>query len=163
MAQAAYEVHNVSVEIVAPKRKEADEHFDGKMNYASAFMKVALLFRDTVDAYKMGDGGRVFRNLKFLILHFDRGKHIKYRLWLWRMMTYERALLSEYERYAYINNIAINMTGGVYESVFPMTTWWKLMFIGSNMPCEQWGPTSLIKHLGQQLNALMLWLNLQLT
>lgn len=33
--------------------------------WRSSFMKLALLLRDTEDAYKFGDGTRIFRNAKF--------------------------------------------------------------------------------------------------
>ena len=33
------------------------------------------------------------------------------------MLAYERALLSEHERYAYVNNIAVNFTGGVRKCI----------------------------------------------
>ena len=107
-------VHAVNVELSAPRvRPHNTSDYDGKVNYASAFMKAALLLRDTVDAYSMGDGDRVFRNLKFLFLHFDHGHHIKYKLWTWRMLAYDQALLSEAEAYTYHWNIAINLSGGI--------------------------------------------------
>jgi hypothetical protein len=105
----------VRVEITAPQRMEDDEIYDGVQNYARAFMKSALLLRDVHDAYKMGDGNRVYRNIKFLMLHFDRGHNIKYRIWMFRMLAYDLALLSDYERHKYRNNIAINLVGGVRE------------------------------------------------
>ena len=77
-------VHNVEHSLVPPLHTEPAEEVDGVFNYASAFVKVALLYRDTHDAYSMGDGDRLFRNLKFLLLHFDKGHHIKYRLWSFR-------------------------------------------------------------------------------
>ena len=83
-------------------------------------MKVALLCRELHDAYKMGDGSRVFRDIKFLMLHFDRGHNIKYRLWMFRMLAYDLALLSEHERFIYRNNLAINMVGG-YRNCIAMT------------------------------------------
>ncbi len=104
-------VHNVVIDLVAAPRKEADESYDGVFNHASAFMKVALLFRDLVDSYHMGDGDRLFRDLKYLMLHFDMGHHVKYRLWTWRMMAYDTALLSERERFVYRNNASINLVG----------------------------------------------------
>ena len=105
--------HNVNVNLVPAQRLEEDENFDGIYNYTMSFMKAALLLREMQDAFKMGDGERVFRNIKFLLLYFDRGHHIKYRLWTFRMMAYDLALLSEEERFVYKNNIAINLVGGV--------------------------------------------------
>ena len=110
-------VHNVVIDLPVPLRKEIDKNYDGVFNYASAFMKVALLYRDITDAYKMGDGDRVFRDIKFMFLHLSSGKHVKYRLWLWRMLAYDMALLSQYERYEYRHNIAMNLIGGVRNCV----------------------------------------------
>ena len=106
-------VHNVEHSLVPPLHTEPAEEVDGVFNYASALVKVALSYRDTHDAYSMGDGDRLFRNLKFLLLHFDKGHHIKYRLWSFRMMAYDNSLLSEYERQIYRNNISINIRGGI--------------------------------------------------
>ena len=106
-------VHSISLELVAPRRKEQDSHFDGINNYAKEFTKIALLYRDTADSYKMGDGPRVFRNIKFLFLLLGPGTHYKYRLWLWRALAYDLALLSEYERHEYKHNISVNLVGGI--------------------------------------------------
>ena len=105
-------IHGVLIELAAPSLPEpARENEDGKLAYASAFMKVALLLRDTIYCYRMGDGDRLFRNIKFLLLHFDHGKHTKYRIWSFRMLAYVNALLSETEAYAYKWNISVNLTG----------------------------------------------------
>ena len=104
--------HQITVEMPVP-RQEEDDAFDGQLNYASSFMKLGLLYRDTSDAFKMGDGERIQRNIKFLMLHFSVGSHIKYRLWLWRMQAYMTALLSERESFLYKHNMSVNMTGGI--------------------------------------------------
>ena len=93
------DMHRVNIE--RPTSSSQSSSHDGRFSYALAFMKVALLYRDTVYCYKMGDGDRLFRNLKLLMLHFGRGKHTKYRLWVWRMLAYDIGLLSEAERFMY--------------------------------------------------------------
>jgi len=70
-----------------------------------------------LDTFKMGVGDRLFRNLKFLLLGFNVGTHTKYRLWCWRMLAYDLALLSEAERYVYRNNISVNMVGGTRKCI----------------------------------------------
>lgn len=75
--------HGVAVNLNPPQRTESSKDmYDGVFNVASAFLKVGLLFRDTDDAYKMGDGTRLIRNAKYEMLHFNQGHHIKYRLWM---------------------------------------------------------------------------------
>ena len=87
--------------------------YDGISNVASAFLKVGLLFHDTDDAYKMGDGNRLLRNAKYELLHFDKGHHIKYCLWMWWMLAYSKSLLSEKEAYEYIWNMSFNFGQGL--------------------------------------------------
>ena len=108
-------VHHIDCEVVIPRasRQEFDSNGDSMFNYHTSLMKMGLLFVDTVDAYKMGDGERVFRNAKFLLPHFFMTTHTKYRFWIWMMLANDLAILSEYDRYSYKNNIAINVTGGV--------------------------------------------------
>ena len=110
-------VHDVTLSLVPPQHTEPESEVDGIFNYAAAFVKVALLYRDMHDAYSMGDGNRVFRNLKFILLHVDKGHHLKYRLWSFRMLAYDLCLLSEYEKQCYRNNIAINISGGTRQCI----------------------------------------------
>ena len=73
-------------------------------------MKLALLLRDTNDAYAMGDG--IFRNAKFEMLCADVAHHTKYKLWLWRMQAYECAILSPREAFEYKWNCCVSTHGG---------------------------------------------------
>ena len=108
-------MHRVNIEL--PTSSSRSSSHDEMFRYASEFMKVALLYRDTVDCYKMGDGDRLSRNLKFLMLHFGHGKGTKYQLWVWHMLAYDIALLSEAERFMYKWNIAVNVTGGLRKCI----------------------------------------------
>ena len=58
-------------------------------------IKLLYLIYDTTDAYKYGDGDRCMRNAKTEFLYMFSEKHTKYRLWLWRMLTYDMCVLSE--------------------------------------------------------------------
>ena len=82
--------HNITVNINPPMHSQSlpSAKYDGIYNVTSAFMKVGLLFRDTDDAFRMGDGNRLLRIAKFELLHFHQGHHIKYRLWMWRVLAY---------------------------------------------------------------------------
>ena len=87
--------HGVTINLNSPQRSEKSSEYDRVFKVASSFLKVGLLFRDTDNAYKMGDGDRLIRNAKYELLHFNQGHHIKYRLWMWRMLAYYKSLLSE--------------------------------------------------------------------
>lgn len=109
------EKHNITVNINPPQHSstKTSSNYDGVYNVASAFMKVGLLFRDTEDAYKMGDGIRLIRNARFELLHFHQGHHIKYRLWMWRVLAYFMSILSEREAYEYQWNMSFNIGRGI--------------------------------------------------
>lgn len=51
----------------------------------ASFLRMSLLYRDTCDAYKMGDGDRIMRNAKFEWVYDSALSHSKYKIWLWRM------------------------------------------------------------------------------
>ena len=76
------------------------------------FVKMALLARDTWDAYRMADGDRVFRNAKFEFLYAFGTGRTKYRWWLWNMLAYEHACLTEREAFEYRWNIAATFMVG---------------------------------------------------
>ena len=83
----------------------------------ATFINMALLARDTYNAYRMCDGDRVFRNAKLEFLYAFKTGHVKYRLWLWRMLAYEAAILSERAAYEYKWNVAVNLKGGIGENI----------------------------------------------
>lgn len=85
--------------------------------WRSSFMKLALLLRDTEDAYKFGDGTRIFRNAKFEMMCADVANHSKYKLWLWRLLAYECALLSPREAFEYKWNCSSNIHGGFGKNI----------------------------------------------
>jgi hypothetical protein len=84
---------------------------------SASFVKMAFIARDTYNAYRMCDGDRVFRNAKFEFLYADSLGHTKYRLWLWRMVAYEAALLSARESHEYKWNVSVNLQGGVGKNI----------------------------------------------
>ena len=76
-------------------------------------IKVLFLQFDTSNAYHFGDGDWAMRNAKFEFLYLWVMKHTKYRLWIWRMLAYDMALLSEKESMEYRWNQCVNTHGGV--------------------------------------------------
>lgn len=50
--------------------------------------RMSLLYRDTCDAYKMGDGDCIIHNAKFEWVYDSALSHSKFKIWLWRMINY---------------------------------------------------------------------------
>lgn len=84
----------------------------GSAAMLAAFCRMAFLHRDTKDAYQMADGDRIFANAKMEMMYAYAMKHTKYRLWLWRMLSYEMCLLSPREAFEYKWNTSANLKGG---------------------------------------------------
>ncbi|KAK3086004.1 hypothetical protein FSP39_012026 [Pinctada imbricata] len=80
-------------------------------------MKMALIYRDTCDAYSMGDGGRIVRNAKFEWVYAGALHHTKYKIWLWRMITYINAVLPPDQAFEYMWNMTVNLKGGIKSNI----------------------------------------------
>ena len=80
-------------------------------------IKLLFLQYDTSDAYRFGDGDRCVQNAKSEFLYLYGMKHTKYRLWLWRMLAYEMAILSPQKAMEYKWNMSVNTKGGVGNSI----------------------------------------------
>ena len=76
------------------------------------FILMALLYRDTYTSYQTGDGDRIVRNSYFEWLYAAALKHYKYKLWLWRFITYIVNLLGPEESFEYKWNLTVNLQGG---------------------------------------------------
>lgn len=94
-------------------QKSKTDRNDYMAIYRASFMKNALLLRDTYDAYRMGDGDRIYRNSKFEMLCANVRKHSKYRLWLWRFQAYISSILTPKQAMEYKWNCTSNTTGGI--------------------------------------------------
>lgn len=68
-----------------------------KFNHLHSFIQTSLLFRDTLESYKMGDGDRIVKNAYFEWLYALSLHHTKYAIWLWKMIAYVDAVLSPAE------------------------------------------------------------------
>ncbi len=96
---------------------EQNADVDSVRQMKGSFMRWALLLRDTENAYAMCDGDRVFRNAKFEILLCDAQNHYKYRIWLFRLLAYEKSILTPREAFEYKWNIAVNTKGGIGKNI----------------------------------------------
>lgn len=99
------------------ERRATSSPKDGAAEARASFMKCSLILRDTYDAYQMADGDRIFRNAKFEMLLAEAFHHTKYRLWLWRVLAYERALLTPRQAFEYKWNCCSNTSGGIGKNV----------------------------------------------
>ncbi|XP_053388276.1 uncharacterized protein LOC128551443, partial [Mercenaria mercenaria] len=86
-------------------------------NAVKNFIFMALLFRDTCDSYKMGDGERIVRNAHFEWLYDSAVKHSKYKIWLWRMISYVISILGIKESFEYKWNMTVNLKGGICNNI----------------------------------------------
>ncbi|KAH3739798.1 hypothetical protein DPMN_046488 [Dreissena polymorpha] len=86
-------------------------------NAVGQFLFMSLLFRDTCDSYKMCDGARSVCNAHFEWLYDSALKHSKYKIWLWRMITYTLSILGFRESFEYKWNISVNLNGGIRNNI----------------------------------------------
>ena len=100
----------------APRRNQSKQATPANI-VISTMLKMIMIARDTWDAYRMVDGDRVFRNAKLEFLYAYGTERTKYRLWLWNILAYEKALLTEREAFEYHWNISVNLKGGIGENM----------------------------------------------
>lgn len=78
-----------------------------------SFLLMAFLYRDTCHAFQTSDGERLVRNAYFEWLYAASIKHTKYKIWLWRLITYVKNLLSPAQSFEYKWNMTVNLQGGI--------------------------------------------------
>lgn len=81
------------------------------------FLFMSLLFRDLCDSYRLGDGDRILRNAYFEWLFDSALKHSKYKIWLWRMITYCTSILGVKKSFEYKWNMCVNLKGGINSNI----------------------------------------------
>lgn len=86
-------------------------------NPVQCFLFMSLLYRDTCDSYRMGDGERIVRNAYFEWIYASALKHTKYRIWLFRMITYVISILSPEKSFEYKWNMTVNLKGGTGKNI----------------------------------------------
>lgn len=86
---------------------------DGVFNYSHNILKTGLLLRDFQDAIKEGDGSRLERLWKFMMLLYKVSGKTKYALAAIRLHAQLNALLSPREAHSMRWNRTINLKGGI--------------------------------------------------
>lgn len=82
------------------------------------FLFMSLVFRDLCDSYRLGDGDRILRNAYFEWLFDSALKHSKYKIWLWRMITYCTTSVIGYKKsLEYKWNMCVNLKGGINNNI----------------------------------------------
>lgn len=86
-------------------------------NAVKHFLYMSLLYRDMCNSYRMGDGDRITRDAYFEWLYDASLKHTKYKIWLWRMITYVLTILGCRESFEYKWNMCVNLHGGIQNNI----------------------------------------------
>ena len=98
-------------------RTRSEEHLtsadDGVFNYACRLLSYGLLSRNFSDATKEGDGERICRLYKFLMLHFKENGRTKYALEAFNLTAQSNALLSPQLAHQLMWNRSCNTKGGI--------------------------------------------------
>ena len=84
---------------------------DGVQNYSCAALAMGLLAMDLTDARKYGDGARVIRLFKFLLLHCKAAKKPKYSYHILRTLAQVKVFLSPRLSYELTWNRFVNTSG----------------------------------------------------
>lgn len=90
---------------------------DGVFNYSHNILKTGLLLRDFQDAVKEGDGSRLERLWKFMMLLFKVTGKTKYALAAIRLHAQLNSLLSPREAHSLRWNRTINLKGGIGRNI----------------------------------------------
>lgn len=90
---------------------------DGIHNYACSLLTHGLLERTFKDASQEGDGERLFRHWKFLLLHFKATGHTKYALEAFLLIANVKVLLSPRMAHQLMWNRTCNSHGGAGKNI----------------------------------------------
>lgn len=90
---------------------DKDAKADSIFNYHNARIQCGLLFLNIIDAIKEGDGNRLMRCYKVVLLFMYKFKHIKYAYILLLLFAKLYALLPEKEAESLIHNRFVNKKG----------------------------------------------------
>lgn len=104
-----------SLDTGSPSSPEQDQ--DSRYNYACTRMSLGLFIRNFDDAVKEGDGQRIVRCWKFLMLIFKANGHPKYALAAFQMQANIVALLTQQEAHQLIWNRTVNNKGGIGKNI----------------------------------------------
>ena len=85
---------------------------DARYNYACARLNFGMLLYNFDDAIKEGDGDRILRCWKFMLLIFRAYKHTKYAFAALQLFFYTLCMLSERMSHLLVWNRTVNNHGG---------------------------------------------------
>jgi len=91
---------------------ETSDQDDRVTNYASLVIGYGLMAENFHDAWREGDGGRLVRCWKFLLLHFRGNGRTKYALEAFRLISKTSAVLSPRSAHQLMWNCTCNPKGG---------------------------------------------------
>ena len=95
-----------------PNATQAQDQQDRVLNYAWQVIGFGLMAENFHDAWREGDGGRLHRCWKFLLLHFRENGRTKYALEAFWLIAHTSALLSPRKARQLIWNRSCNPKGG---------------------------------------------------
>lgn len=111
-------VHGLTIPTEREERSPPNpQNGDGVFNYSHNILKSGLLLRNFQDAIKEGDGSRLERLWKFMMLLFKVTGKTKYALAAIRLHAQLNAILSPGEAHSLRWNRTINLKGGVGRNV----------------------------------------------
>ena len=89
-------------------------HLDDDMfNYQCSLLQHGLLYLNFRDAVAEGDGDRIIRNWKFLLLHFrEKSSHSKYALEALHLLFQVNSILTQRQAHQLVWNRSVNNKGG---------------------------------------------------
>lgn len=104
----AFSIESSETDTTQPESKPIDARY----NYACARLNFGMLIFNFDDAIKEGDGERVLRCWKFMLLIFRAYKHTKYAFAALQLFFYTACLLSERLSHFLVWNRTVNNHGG---------------------------------------------------
>ena len=90
---------------------------DDMYNYQCSLLDQGLFYMNFIDAIAEGDGNRIIRSWKFLMLHFYAEKKYKYAIEAQYLLLQHYCLLSRREAYHQRWNRSVNNKGGAGNNV----------------------------------------------
>ena len=101
----------------AQQTKGLSPHKDALFNYSRTALSLGMLVYDFNDARQMGDGDRIIRLYKFLLLHFKAAKKPKYSYQVLRLLGQINCFLSPRLAYELKWNRFVNKTGQLKHNI----------------------------------------------
>ena len=97
--------------------KASETERDDMYNYQCSLLDQGLLYMDFIECIAEGDGNRIIRCWKFLMLHFFAENKSKYAIEVLYLLIQQNCLLSQREAYRQRWNRSTNKNGGAGNNV----------------------------------------------